>query len=239
MRGSPVSSRSESPLSDAKSAGLGRFSTHFYGMSRTDVPYTDSDGLYDYPSSETVLPPTSIHRRHARKCDRRRERKTSLKISRLDHHHREFIGSFLLLVDNFTIKKNSINQSIFFTKKEIRLSDPFLIPESTEESVDLWALSVVSALKVISISVLVRLPTRVSARRAKTHGAKNPLDLRYWIFAEVLRRSVTWSWPFKYFPNSWFSFLYIMTWQTSFVLFLHLQAASSVEETQSEVIKRK
>lgn len=94
MRGSPVSSRSESPLSDAKSAGFGRFSTHFYGMSRTDLPYTDSDGLYDYPSSETVLPPSSIPRRHARKCDRRRERKTSLKSSRVDHHHREFLGNF-------------------------------------------------------------------------------------------------------------------------------------------------
>lgn len=46
---SPVSSRSESPVSDAKSAGLGRFSTQFYGKSRTDLPYTDSDGLYDYP----------------------------------------------------------------------------------------------------------------------------------------------------------------------------------------------
>lgn len=97
LRGSPVSSRSESPLSDAKSVGLGRFSTHFYGMSRTDVPYTDSDGLYDYPSSETVLPPTSIHRRHARKCDRRRERKTSLKNSRIDHHHRELIGDLTFL----------------------------------------------------------------------------------------------------------------------------------------------
>lgn len=90
---SPVSSRSESPLSDAKSAGFGRFSSHFYGMSRTDVPYTDSDGLYDYPSSEAVLPPTSIPRRHARKCDRRRERKTSLKSSRVDHHHRELLGN--------------------------------------------------------------------------------------------------------------------------------------------------
>lgn len=96
MKGSPMSSRSESPLSDAKNAGLGRFSTHFYGMSRTDVPYTDSDGLYDYPSSETVLPPTSIPRRHARKCDRRRERKTSLKSSRVDHHHRELLGNSLV-----------------------------------------------------------------------------------------------------------------------------------------------
>ncbi|XP_059350348.1 uncharacterized protein LOC130692880 isoform X2 [Daphnia carinata] len=83
---SPVSSRSESPLSDVRSAGLGRFSTKFYGMSRIDMLHTDSDGLYDYPSSETILPPSSIHRRHTRKCDRRRERKSSLKSSRIDHH---------------------------------------------------------------------------------------------------------------------------------------------------------
>lgn len=56
--------------------------------------HTDSDGLYDYPSSETILPPSSIHRRHTRKCDRRRERKSSLKSSRIDHH-RDSLGNQL------------------------------------------------------------------------------------------------------------------------------------------------
>ncbi len=83
---SPVSSRSESPLSDAKSAGLGRFSRQFYGKSRNDLPYTDSDGLYDYPSSETVPPASCTARRNARKSDRRRERKASLKTNRIDQH---------------------------------------------------------------------------------------------------------------------------------------------------------
>ena len=82
---SPVSSRSESPLSDAKSAGFGRFSAQFYGMSRPDLPYTDSDGLYDYPSSEAVLPVANINRRNSRKCDRRRERKASLQLGRAEH----------------------------------------------------------------------------------------------------------------------------------------------------------
>lgn len=95
LRSSPVSSRSESPLSDAKSAGLGRFSTHFYGMSRSDIPYTDSDGLYDYPSSETILPANNLSRRHARKCDRRRERKTSLMNNRSLDQHRESNGNVL------------------------------------------------------------------------------------------------------------------------------------------------
>jgi hypothetical protein len=81
-RGSPASSRSESPLSDAKSVGFRRFSS----QSRADLQsvYTDSD-LYDYPSSErSVLPSINIPRRNARKCDlKRRERKKSL--SRQDH----------------------------------------------------------------------------------------------------------------------------------------------------------
>lgn len=79
-RGSPVSSRSESPLSDARNFGLERFSSQFYGMSRTDVPYTDSDGLYDYPSSETMLP-RDASRRLVRKCDRRRDRRAAQKTS--------------------------------------------------------------------------------------------------------------------------------------------------------------
>ena len=92
-RGSPVSSRSESPLSDAKSVGIGRFSSHFYGKSRADLQsvYTDSD-LYDYPSSErSVLPSINTPRRHARKCDlKRRERKKSL--SRQDHLGKSSLG---------------------------------------------------------------------------------------------------------------------------------------------------
>lgn len=46
---SPVSSRSESPLSD-KVTGMDRFSPLFYHKS--ELPFTDSDGLYDCPSSE-------------------------------------------------------------------------------------------------------------------------------------------------------------------------------------------
>ncbi|KAL3285248.1 hypothetical protein HHI36_019358 [Cryptolaemus montrouzieri] len=44
---SPMSSRSESPLSDRTS----RFSPEFYGKHRDFLPFTDSDGLYDFPSS--------------------------------------------------------------------------------------------------------------------------------------------------------------------------------------------
>lgn len=48
---SPVSSRSESPLSD-RNNGMGRFSPHFYNKREQQLPFTDSDGLYDFPSSD-------------------------------------------------------------------------------------------------------------------------------------------------------------------------------------------
>ncbi|KAG5683953.1 hypothetical protein PVAND_013208 [Polypedilum vanderplanki] len=48
---SPVSSRSESPLSD-RNNGMGRFSPQFYNKREQQLPFTDSDGLYDFPSSD-------------------------------------------------------------------------------------------------------------------------------------------------------------------------------------------
>ncbi|KAL7030062.1 hypothetical protein ACKWTF_006501 [Chironomus riparius] len=49
---SPVSSRSESPLSDRNNNGMGRFSPQFYNKREQQLPFTDSDGLYDFPSSD-------------------------------------------------------------------------------------------------------------------------------------------------------------------------------------------
>lgn len=74
---SPVSSRSESPLSDK--TGLGRFSPQFYGR---QLPFTDSDGLYDFPSSECVKDNSFkvgsiVPKKSGRKRDRRTTRTTS------------------------------------------------------------------------------------------------------------------------------------------------------------------
>lgn len=67
---SPVSSRSESPLSD-KTGGMGRFSPMFYGK------LTDSDGLYDCASSDCC-------KMASRKpSGRRKERKRSKSPARL------------------------------------------------------------------------------------------------------------------------------------------------------------
>lgn len=62
---SPVSSRSESPLSD-KTGGIGRFSPMFYGR------MTDSDGLYDCASSDCCKMAAS-----RKPSGRRKERKRS------------------------------------------------------------------------------------------------------------------------------------------------------------------
>lgn len=77
---SPVSSRSESPLSD-KTLGLGRFSPMFYCKNKSDqLPFTDSDGLYDFPSSDC---PPSKHKSvqactapHRKRRDRRANSKS-------------------------------------------------------------------------------------------------------------------------------------------------------------------
>lgn len=74
---SPVSSRSESPLSDK--TGLGRFSPQFYGR---QLPFTDSDGLYDFPSSDCVRGTNNkLTSNTQRKAGRRRDRRTTRTVS--------------------------------------------------------------------------------------------------------------------------------------------------------------
>ncbi|KAG5899365.1 hypothetical protein JTB14_036854 [Gonioctena quinquepunctata] len=68
---SPMSSRSESPLSD-RTTGMGRFSPQFYGRHKDLLPFTDSDGLYDFPSSDKVNVTTcSHHKKPGRKREKR------------------------------------------------------------------------------------------------------------------------------------------------------------------------
>lgn len=82
---SPVSSRSESPLSD-RTTGVGRFSPYFYCRHKEQLPFTDSDGLYDFPSSDCVHQNSSGNTKtntsnsaqtHRKSTGRRRERKNS------------------------------------------------------------------------------------------------------------------------------------------------------------------
>ncbi|CAG9761695.1 unnamed protein product [Ceutorhynchus assimilis] len=67
---SPMSSRSESPLSD-RTTGMGRFSPLFYGKNKDLLPFTDSDGLYDFPSSDKVNVATYQHKKVGRKREKR------------------------------------------------------------------------------------------------------------------------------------------------------------------------
>ncbi|KAL1516744.1 hypothetical protein ABEB36_000608 [Hypothenemus hampei] len=69
---SPMSSRSESPLSD-RTTGMGRFSPLFYGKNKDLLPFTDSDGLYDFPSSDKVNVTTHFQQK---KVGRKREKRT-------------------------------------------------------------------------------------------------------------------------------------------------------------------
>ncbi|KAI4469845.1 hypothetical protein MML48_1g17898 [Holotrichia oblita] len=70
---SPVSSRSESPLSD-RTSGVGRFSPQFYGRHKDLLPFTDSDGLYDFPSSDKVNICCTTQQ-HRKSVGRKREKK--------------------------------------------------------------------------------------------------------------------------------------------------------------------
>ncbi|XP_066250843.1 uncharacterized protein [Euwallacea similis] len=71
---SPMSSRSESPLSD-RTTGMGRFSPLFYGKNKDLLPFTDSDGLYDFPSSDKVNVTTvTQHKKVGRKREKRAAR---------------------------------------------------------------------------------------------------------------------------------------------------------------------
>ncbi|GJQ68780.1 hypothetical protein Trydic_g14718 [Trypoxylus dichotomus] len=72
---SPVSSRSESPLSD-RTGGVGRFSPQFYGGRKDLLPFTDSDGLYDFPSSDKVNVSCATQQ-HRKSVGRKREKKSS------------------------------------------------------------------------------------------------------------------------------------------------------------------
>lgn len=70
---SPMSSRSESPLSD-RTSGIDRFSSKFYGQHKDLLPFTDSDGLYDFPSSDKVNI-ASLGHQHKKSSTRKREKK--------------------------------------------------------------------------------------------------------------------------------------------------------------------
>lgn len=89
---SPVSSRSESPLSDRTiggasgggGGGLGRFSPHFYNKHKDFLPFTDSDGLYDFPSSDCApqnkVSVVSTMQQHRKSTGRKREKKSARSV---------------------------------------------------------------------------------------------------------------------------------------------------------------
>lgn len=71
---SPVSSRSESPISDRHV--LGKLSSLFFGKAEQQLPFTDSDGLYDFPSSDGKGS-TCVATQHRKSVGKRKERRSS------------------------------------------------------------------------------------------------------------------------------------------------------------------
>ncbi|XP_055384716.1 uncharacterized protein LOC129614250 isoform X2 [Condylostylus longicornis] len=110
---SPVSSRSESPLSE-KMTGFGKFSYHFYGRKDQQLPFTDSDGLYDFPSSDGRSAPSTHHRKSNNK---KRERKTNKPIQNAPANISE--STLKEAHSNFSTLKHShhVHQNISATRK--------------------------------------------------------------------------------------------------------------------------
>lgn len=75
---SPVSSRSESPLSERNNGAsyMGQFSPQFFGKKDQQLPFTDSDGLYDFPSSDGKGG-TSVLTQQRKSTGKRREKRSS------------------------------------------------------------------------------------------------------------------------------------------------------------------
>ncbi|KAJ8915775.1 hypothetical protein NQ315_004587, partial [Exocentrus adspersus] len=92
---SPMSSRSESPLSD-RTTGIERFSPQFYAKNKDILPFTDSDGLYDFPSSDRVNVTSTTHHK---KVGRKREKKILKHSKTLSPTRSLHFGSVQKLLD--------------------------------------------------------------------------------------------------------------------------------------------
>lgn len=61
--------------SSERTTSIGRFSPLFYGKKDQQLPFTDSDGLYDFPSSDGKNYNTTHHSKKS--SMKRKERKSS------------------------------------------------------------------------------------------------------------------------------------------------------------------
>lgn len=62
-------------FSERTNNGIGRFSPLFYGRKDQQLPFTDSDGLYDFPSSDGKGYSSTHHSKKS--STKRRDRKSS------------------------------------------------------------------------------------------------------------------------------------------------------------------
>lgn len=76
---SPVSSRSESPISDSKLSVHKIYPSFFGTPGKLELPYTDSDGLYDCPSSEVLNSDCHKSQTNLRRPGRRKVRRSNPK----------------------------------------------------------------------------------------------------------------------------------------------------------------
>ncbi|KAJ8978847.1 hypothetical protein NQ317_004458 [Molorchus minor] len=128
---SPMSSRSESPLSD-RTTGMGKFSPQFYGKNKDILPFTDSDGLYDFPSSDKVNVTSCTHHKKVGSTPR--------KLSPKRRIARSQVVSSSSSSDSITSRENRPSSSspspdtIRWSSPLVWMSDKYLTKVSREES---------------------------------------------------------------------------------------------------------
>jgi hypothetical protein len=125
---SPVSSRSESPLSD-RNNGMGRFSPQFYSKREQQLPFTDSDGLYDFPSSDGKGGSSNVG--HHRKSTGKRRDKRSSKSSKCHTMH---CILFILYILSFFVFFTDTAQSPSKSSVHLEIPPKVMAVQNTQTS---------------------------------------------------------------------------------------------------------
>lgn len=89
---SPVSSRSESPISE-RATGMSSFSPLFYNRKDQTLPFTDSDGLYDFPSSDgrgNPIKMQNVKKNNVKRRDRKLSRGGKFRVNLRINFHLNF-----------------------------------------------------------------------------------------------------------------------------------------------------
>ncbi|KAF2354315.1 EGF-like domain, partial [Trinorchestia longiramus] len=142
---SPGSSRSESPISDNR-LSVHKMNPSFFNTSgKRELPYTDSDGLYDCPSSEILNSDCHRSQPNLRRPGRRKMKKSSLKMktgSKMSHRRAEPETFKRILSEGPSLEPPQSRSSRRISpKRRARTLNKLDIKSSSDESLSSWSLT--------------------------------------------------------------------------------------------------